>query len=115
MNTTHTPGPWEKEFDDYGEEIWFGGEGRGYWTIGPALLGGEGPSPEGLARMEADAMLIQAAPDMLQALHAANCYLASESQSIYDVMTAREFIVNAIYKADPQHDFRDFKTKKTQP
>lgn len=64
----HTPGPWKAEFWDYGDELWFGGSGAGMWSIGPAYLGGDGPEKEGLERMEADARLIAAAPDLLAAL-----------------------------------------------
>ena len=28
---SHTPGPWEASFDEYGDEIWFGGSGCGTW------------------------------------------------------------------------------------
>ncbi len=65
-NATHTPGPWAAEYSTYGEEIWFGGEGPGMWTIDApgAYLSG----CEGSATAEADARLIAAAPDLLAAL-----------------------------------------------
>lgn len=53
-----TPGPWDSAYDDYGDEIWFGGYGKGTWTVGPAFLGGDGATPDGKLRMDADAALI---------------------------------------------------------
>ena len=64
----HTPGPWVAEYDEYGDEIWFGGRGCGTWTIGPAYIGGDGLTQEGQERMAADARLIAAAPELLEAL-----------------------------------------------
>lgn len=57
----HTPGPWTAEYDDYGDEVWFGGRGAGMWTIhGPnCYLGGQS---------EANARLIAAAPELLAML-----------------------------------------------
>ena len=59
-----TPGPWAAKYDDYGDEIWFGGEGRGMWTIsdGVAFLGGKSEI------VQANARLIAAAPRLLEAL-----------------------------------------------
>jgi hypothetical protein len=59
-----TPAPWDKEYDDYGDEIWFGGAGCGLWTVGPCVLGGDGHNPERKAVMDANAALIAMAPDL---------------------------------------------------
>lgn len=67
----HTPGPWVAAYDDFGEEIWFGGSGCGTGIVGPAYLGGEGETQKGREHMQADARLISAAPEMLEALKAA--------------------------------------------
>jgi len=65
-DTKHTPGPWNATCDGYGEEIWFGGRGHETWTIsGPnAHLGGHSDCH---AQFEADAQLIAAAPELLEA------------------------------------------------
>lgn len=64
----HTPGPWEIEEDDYGDELWFGGEGRGIITVNGWSNGGCKRDPERWSNMQADARLIAAAPDLLKAL-----------------------------------------------
>jgi len=66
----HTPGPWTILFEDYGDEIWFGGEGCGMWLVGPAIMGGGASNPATKAQTDADASLISAAPDMFGALQA---------------------------------------------
>lgn len=66
MTTTHTPGPWTAEYSTYGDEIWFGGEGPGMWTIDAPGVYMSGC--EGSATAKADARLIAAAPDLLAAL-----------------------------------------------
>ena len=70
-NQGHTPGPWEAEYSDYGEEIWYGGEGAGVWSIkGPkeCYLAGMGDeSADEQERAAANARLIAAAPDLLEA------------------------------------------------
>ena len=70
-NQGHTPGPWEAEYSDYGEEIWYGGEGAGVWSIkGPkeCYLAGMGDeSADEQERAAANARLIAAAPDLLSA------------------------------------------------
>ena len=67
----HTPGPWSTSFEDYGDEIWFGGEGKGMHRIEfqtsrglrtRCYLGGVTEEDFATAR------LIAAAPDLLAAL-----------------------------------------------
>lgn len=67
----HTPGPWTAEYDDYGDEVWFGGEGCGMWTVNEpgCYLAGFGEDTEDKkAIAKADAVLIAAAPELLNAL-----------------------------------------------
>ena len=93
-NTTHTPGPWAAEYSSYGEEIWFGGEGCGMWTIDPpsVYMSGE----EGGATAAANARLIAAAPDLLAAckalLRQCECSGAPDSP---DMAKARATIAKA--------------------
>ncbi len=68
---THTPGPWTATYDDYGDEIWYGGEGCGQWTIaGPSgvYCAGNGNDPERKLQAEANARLIAAAPTIHEIL-----------------------------------------------
>jgi hypothetical protein len=88
----HTPGPWLAEFYDYGDELWFGGSGMGMWCIGPAYLGGEGDTPEGIAKMKADALLIAAAPDLLAVCKDIEGFL---KRSGYDTALVRAAIAKA--------------------
>lgn len=85
----HTPGPWEAEYSDYGDEIWFGGSGCGMWAIrGPDacyLAGCAERSPAEKATAESNARLIAAAPRLLQAcrgLVSAVNLLISESDGV---------------------------------
>lgn len=77
----HTPGPWEADYDEYGDEIWYGGSGQGLWTIkGPgscylAGMAGEDEEPGSREQAEADARLISAAPDLLEALKYARRFM----------------------------------------
>lgn len=73
-----TPGPWDSEYDDYGEEIWFGGEGCGTWTVGPCFIGGDGHDPDLARIMDADAHFIAAARDLVPALLAERDALKAE-------------------------------------
>lgn len=64
----HTPGPWTVTFDEYGDEIWFGGAGKGIHVIDTGndtadiFLGGTSEAAF------ANARLVAAAPDLLAAL-----------------------------------------------
>lgn len=71
-----TPGPWSLQFDDYGDEIWLGGDGEGMATISSpnnlydaiAYIGFfRKEEPEQATQREANAKLISAAPDLLEA------------------------------------------------
>lgn len=66
-----TPGPWLATYSNYGEEIWFGGEGCGMWEVGPAYLGGNGNATALKATMDADARLIALAPTLARKVIAA--------------------------------------------
>lgn len=76
-----TPGPWDAEYDDYGQEIWFGGEGYGTWTVGPCFIGGDGDDPDLARIMDADARFIAAARDLVPALLAERDALRKERDS----------------------------------
>ena len=80
----HTPGPWKAEYEEYGEEIWFGGGNCGTWYVGPCYLGGDGDDPEKKVVMDANARLIAAAPDMLEALE----WYADDTSSQGDIARA---------------------------
>lgn len=93
----HTKGPWRVVFRDYGDEVWFGGEGEGMMTIWAndsplAYLGlwrkeweacpvEEEPSP---AEREANARLIARAPE-LDALNAKLLEALEGFVSAYDL------------------------------
>lgn len=102
---SHTPGPWNAEYDDYGDEIWFGGYDCGTWKVGPAYLGGHGNDPVVKATMEADARLISAAPDLLAACEIAEnladavARLAPEKVDRFKTLEALGVIRAAIAKA----------------
>jgi hypothetical protein len=68
MIEQHTPGPWEIEEDDYGDEIWLGGDGCGMIVVNGWVNGGCMANPVEWAKLQADARLIAAAPDLLAAL-----------------------------------------------
>lgn len=63
----HTKGPWKISEQDYGDELWFGGEGCGLITVNGWANGGCKDKPKEWAKMKADARLIAAAPDLLKA------------------------------------------------
>ena len=62
----HTSGTWEIDEDDYGQEIWFGGEGCGMLSVNGFFTGGSKEYPEHCAVRKADAELIAAAPKLLR-------------------------------------------------
>ena len=64
----HTPGPWEITEDDYGDEHWFGGDGNGQIQVNEWVNGGCKKHPEMWGKLQAEARLIAAAPEMLEAL-----------------------------------------------
>jgi len=65
----HTPGPWEIDEQDYGDELWFGGTGCGLVTVNGWSNGGCKDQPDEWAQLLTDARLIAAAPELLDALH----------------------------------------------
>ena len=67
MSTQHTPGPWDLEEGSYGEEIWLGGTGAGMIVVNGWVNGGCMDDPVQWAKLQADARLIAAAPDLLAA------------------------------------------------
>jgi len=77
MSAQHTPGPWEIEEDDYGDEIWLGGDGCGMLVVNGWVNGGCKDNPNRWAALQAEACLIAAAPDLLAALEAgAECLVS---------------------------------------
>ena len=62
----HTSGAWEVEEEDYGQEIWFGGEGCGTLSVNGFFTGGSKEYYENWAVRKADAELIAAAPKLLR-------------------------------------------------
>jgi hypothetical protein len=93
MTAKHAPGPWDVEYFDYGEEIWFGGEGCGTWYVGPCVLGGAGNDPEEKAIMDATARLIAAAPELLAACKA--CETFADSDGMVNGINVRAAIAKA--------------------
>lgn len=65
MNAKHTPGPWEVSEDDYGDELWFGGDGKGLVSVNGFSNGGCKDRPEEWQQLLADARLMAAAPELL--------------------------------------------------
>jgi hypothetical protein len=88
-NATHTQGPWSirRNFNGRGALDLFG-EG-GQIIIGNALI----------INQEANARLIAAAPDLLQALHDVDAYLAPEGDEEDHYNYIRAIIKGAISKA----------------
>ena len=80
-----TPGPWGAEYEDYGEEIWFGGEGCGTWTVGPCFIGGGGHDTDLARIMDADARFIAAARDLVPALLAERDALRRENENLRQI------------------------------
>jgi hypothetical protein len=77
--TMHTPGPWKVEFEEYGDEWWFGGSGEGQFIIkadslpdGDIAVGGlyRSGAPEQASTLEANARLIAQSPAMCDTLDA---------------------------------------------
>lgn len=66
--TTHTPGQWEINEDDYGDEHWFGGEGRGEIRVGRWVTGGCKDNPEEWAKRQYEARLVSVSEQMLAEL-----------------------------------------------
>ena len=64
----HTPGPWKITEDDYGHEHWFGGDGEGQIFVNGWVNGGCKKHPSEWRKLQADARLIAAAPDLLESL-----------------------------------------------
>lgn len=64
---------WTIAYNDYGDELWFGGPSHGLFTIRTSdsyedcvFLGGNCNTPAGKARQEKIATLITAAPSLLE-------------------------------------------------
>ena len=68
MAQEHTPGPWKITEDDYGHEHWFGGYGEGQFVVNGWVNGGCKKDPSEWRKLQADARLIAAAPELLKAL-----------------------------------------------
>ena len=76
MSTQHTPGPWKITKNDAYEEYWVQLE---HYTVGPARI----------VFTKADAALIAAAPDLLEALKSILEDMDSEHGTDYDYAKAR--------------------------
>jgi hypothetical protein len=96
MIEQHTPGPWEIEEDDYGNEIWLGGDGCGMIVVNGWVNGGCMANPVEWAKLQADARLIAAAPDLLDVL------LWVESTGVCEHGGGGDMIRAAIAKATGQ-------------
>ena len=70
MSDKHTPGPWKITEDDYGHEHWFGGAGEGQICVNGWVNGGCKKYPSKWRKLQANARLIAAAPELLAALKA---------------------------------------------
>lgn len=70
MSDKHTPRPWKITEDDYGHEHWLGGDGEGQICVNGWVNGGCKKYPSKWRKLQADARLIAAAPDLLEALKA---------------------------------------------
>lgn len=68
MTQKHTPGPWKITEDDYGHEHWFGGAGEGQICVNGWVNGGCKKYPSKWRKLQANARLIAAAPELLEAL-----------------------------------------------
>mgnify|MGYP000896337641 CR=1 FL=1 len=93
MSTKHTPGPWSWEL-----------YARGYALVGAAPRHSSVPQPVVVSHASADGRLIAAAPDLLDALHAASAALDYVLRGTDDPRIARDLAtVNAaISKAESQ-------------
>ena len=68
MSDKHTQGPWKITEDDYGHEHWFGGAGEGQICVNGWVNGGCKKYPSKWRKLQANARLIAAAPELLEAL-----------------------------------------------
>lgn len=64
----HTPGPWEITESDYGDEHWFGGSDFGQIEVNEWVNGGCKKYPLEWAKLQAEARLIAASPDLYAVL-----------------------------------------------
>lgn len=92
---THTKGPWNLSFEDYGDEWWFGGEAEGQYIVkgNNDLDSTEGviacgplwrdETPSKAAECEANARLIAVAPDLLASLEKIIPYAAMYDPAEY--------------------------------
>ena len=89
---THTP--WEIEEDDYGDELWFGGEGCGLITVNGWSNGGCKRDPEAWAKLQDEAHLIAAAPELLAVLKAFSDYVHQEQSATDGAVTYSTTAIN---------------------
>lgn len=78
---SHTPGPWEIDYENSDSS------GGGQWyTVGPAKVWFPyNCSPQGEEKAKADADLISAAPDLLEAVYVAALTIAQRHGPCYEV------------------------------
>ena len=97
---------WKLEYDDYGDEIWFGGDGCGMWTIETGndhnveiyLSGNNDNSPYFKAKSKANALLVVSAPDLLEACKAGRDMLLNLLHTNNDIVIKK--LESAIRKAE---------------
>lgn len=66
------------QYDEYGDEIWFGGHDMGMWTVGPFIAGGKGESKQKSYELASQVALVSVAPDWLTGLGDLKCDLHDE-------------------------------------
>ena len=95
MTQKHTPGPWKITEDDYGHEHWFGGAGEGQICVNGWVNGGCKKYPSKWRKLQANARLIAAAPELLEALK----LIANAENSALDLAYCKGIARAAIAKA----------------
>lgn len=98
---THTPGPWTKETDGTSGVFWIYSDFHGDESNALATVHGQDDIPEmDDGECEANAALIAAAPDLLEACQAARDWYAKNTKQGHTPGPVEQALIDAIAKAE---------------